>query len=78
MNQYKELKEYLKTQGCLQEYLDNLKRKNNPKIKLTLGTCSLKSKVLDKSFCWSNTSQGHFFWSKIHRKLQIEERSLNE
>ena len=72
MNKYIELKEYLKKEGHLQKYLDNMK--NDPTTtKGRLSKFNTMNHVLSESFDWENSFEGDSFWRIICNELEDQD-----
>ena len=66
---YITLKEELKARGCLQQYLDNLRKSGGRKRAMK---STSPEKVLQNSFPWGDSPEGWGFWETEFYILQRE------
>ena len=75
---------FLKEEGVYQLYIDNL-YKNHPTTDLDFWNFGLNAIFIEKekcaeainsAFCWSDTIQGHDFWSKLNNKWKDKCRNF--
>ena len=80
---YDKFKEILEEHGAWEAYLVNLKdfrgrymmdRFKTPEnvLKYYLIATYERNDIINRSFCWSDTPQGHSFWSKLDRVVSQE------
>jgi hypothetical protein len=71
MNKYIKLKKYLKKEGHLQKYLDNMKVRASMQ-KGELAKMSKMDKVLSYSFEWDESPEGDRFWRDVFDTLKYK------
>lgn len=75
------LKEILNEKGAYEVYLENIRKSRSRYmlnkcgtaenvVKLYLMSLPERTDMINRSFCWSETPQGHTFWCELDRTVQ--------
>ena len=66
MVDFEKFNKNLKTLEAYEKYYDNIRK---VKSLLTIENCSTMEDVINHSYSWSNTPEGHDFWAEIHYEI---------
>lgn len=66
---------FLKSKHCIKSFIHNTEKRNDVSIKNIndlneyFYELSFPLNPIDKSFCWSETKEGHSYWSRLNNEL---------